>query len=108
MFKKGQKKIDIAKVFDINRCIITNIIKWFQKPENIKTVLQTGRLRKTSLKLDGRNARFSKNNPFYTASKIKNQLGLEDISSRIINHCLNENNLFAREACEKTIYFKEE
>jgi len=27
MFKKGQRKIDIAKVFNVNRCIITRIIK---------------------------------------------------------------------------------
>jgi len=41
MFKKGQRKIDIAKVFSVNRCIITRIIKRFQECGTVKTASRT-------------------------------------------------------------------
>ena len=37
MFKEGQRKVDIAKVFGVNRCVITKIIKRFQEHRTIKT-----------------------------------------------------------------------
>ena len=54
MFKKGKKKIDIAKMFSVNRCIITKIIKRFDEYGTVKTVPRIGRRRKTTEKLDRR------------------------------------------------------
>jgi len=71
MFKKGRKKIDIAKVFSVNRCIVTKIIKRFQEYGTVKTAPRTGRPRKTTQKQDRRIIRVSKSNPFYTPLKLK-------------------------------------
>jgi len=71
-FKKGRKKIDIAKVFSVNRCVVKKIIKRFQEYGTVKMAPHTGRPRKTSQKQDRRITRVSKSNPFYTASEIKN------------------------------------
>ncbi|CAK9801639.1 Transposable element Tcb1 transposase [Anthophora quadrimaculata] len=106
MFKEGKKKIDIAKVFSVNRCIITKIIKRFDEYGTVKTAPRTGRPRKTTEKLDRRITRLSKSKPFYTASEIKNQLGLENISSRTVSRRLDENYLFSREACKKPLVSK--
>lgn len=106
MFKKGQRKIDIAKVFSVNRCIITRIIKRFQEYGTVKTASRTGRPRKTSQKIDRRIARLSKCYPFYTASEIKNQLDLDNISTRTVSHRLDENNLFSHRACKKPLVSK--
>lgn len=101
MFKESQRKIGIAKIFNVNRCIITKIIKWFQEHRTVKTAP-----RKINQKLNRRIARISKCYPFYTASEIKNQLDLENISTRTVTHRLDENNLFSCKACKKSFISK--
>ncbi|XP_017754887.1 PREDICTED: uncharacterized protein LOC108547051 [Eufriesea mexicana] len=104
-FKKDKEKTDIAKVFSTNRCIVTKIIKRFDGYETVKAAPRTGRLRKTTENLDRRIATLSKSNSFYIAPEIKNKLGLENIHSRTVS-CLDENNLFLREACKKLLVSK--
>ncbi|CAK9820281.1 PiggyBac transposable element-derived protein 4 [Anthophora plagiata] len=79
---EARKIIDMAKVFSVNRCIITKIIKQFDEYGTVKTAPRTGRPRKTTEKLHRRITRLSKSNPFYTASEIKNQLDVEDVSKK--------------------------
>lgn len=90
-------------MFSVNRCIITKIIKRFDEYRIVKTVPRIGRPRKTTEKLDRRIRRLSKSNSFYTASDIKNQLGLENINSRTVSRRLNKNNLFSHKACKKSL-----
>lgn len=104
---EGKKKIDIAKGFSMNHCIITKIIKWFDKYGTVKMEPRTGKLLKPTEKLDRRITRVSKSNPFYIASKIRNQLGLGNISSRTLSCRLDKNNLFFTQSMQETTCVKE-
>lgn len=70
---------------NVNRCAVTKIIKCFEENESVKTAHRTGRPCQPSQKLDRRFVRLCKRNRFDTATEIKNQLHLEDISSRTVS-----------------------
>ena len=96
LFHKGKSKIDIARLYNINRCVVTKIIKRFDERGTVRTARRNGRPRKTTIRTGRKIVRMSKKDPFLTSTEIRNRLDLLEISSKTVSRRLIENGLFSR------------
>jgi len=65
-----KNKKNIAKIFGVNHCIVTNIIQQFQQEcENIKTASQMDKPKNKFKARSPRIGKFSKSNPLHTVSE---------------------------------------
>lgn len=108
-FEEGEKQVDIARSFRLNKSIVCRIIKKFKETGQATAITNSGRTRKTSRRVDKRIIRMSKNNPFLSSTQIKADLeetGLANISARTVRRRLVDGGLFGRRPAKKPLLSK--
>lgn len=107
MHEKGEAQSVISTRFDINKSVVSRIIKRYRETDTIVGPVRSGRPRKTTGREDNLITRHCQSNPFLSATKIKAELGLQ-ISSRTIQRRLVEKRLYSRRPAIKPLLSKKQ
>lgn len=91
-FKDGITQSSIAKKYNINRSIISRLIKKYNATRAIKTLNLGSRPRKTTHRIDTKICNLIEKNPFITSKEVVKSLNLS-VDSSTIRRRLLENNL---------------
>lgn len=108
-YKKGVKQSVIARNLIVSRSVVSSVVKNYTIRGHYLPKKQSGRPRKCSVQCDRRILHISKNNPFYSSTRIKAELDSgepSDISSRTIRRRLVENNLRSFKPARKPLLSK--
>ena len=104
-FKNGESQISIAKRLNINKSIISRLIKKYKSTGSVKTIKSGGRPRKTNLRADKQIVRLMKQNPFLSSKKVVEDLNLNISASTVRKRAL-ENGLRSFRPSKKPILTK--
>lgn len=107
MHEKGEAQSVISKLFDINKSVVSRIIKRYTERGTTVGPLRSGRPRSTTRREDILITRQCQSNPFLSATKIKAEVGLQ-ISSRTIQRRLVEKGLYSRRPAKKPLLTKKQ
>ena len=92
LFNNGKSQISIANQLNINKSIVSRLLKKYKATGKVEETNIGGRPRKTCERTDQKIVRLVKKNPFISSKYIANELDL-DISSSTVRKRLLEKNL---------------
>lgn len=96
----------ICERYRISKSVLSRLINKFEQENTIARRPGSGRPRKTNFKTDRLIGRASKKDPTLTASQIKNDLKIENVSNRTIRRRLVEHGLHGRRPSKKPLISK--
>lgn len=109
LYRSGEKQVNIARSFNINKSIVSRIIRQYRVFDDVSVKKKSGRPRKTTPYQDKRILRYAKNEPFLGSSRIKRRISEElgvEVSSRTVRGRLLEGNLLGRRPAKKPLLSK--
>ena len=74
--KKGEKQVDVARKYNINRSIICRLLKKYNSTNEVSVKHRGGHPRKTSAHDDRQICRIIKKDPFATSAGVAKSLNL--------------------------------
>ena len=97
----GEKQASIGRQLNLNRSVISKIISLWKIRKTVKSPPKTDRPRKTTSAEDRKIKRFVTNNPFASASVVKQEFPDVSLSIRSIRYRLSEMGLYGPRPAKK-------